>query len=115
MSAPLLIEHFLDTAAYSINHIEIHHSPAQTFIAEMRLRFFVLQSIFQSARNKCACIGIIQIAWIFYKIDALLKRVVLMGNTVVECLTNGVVVILLHRVWEKRTSWHLTQRQVLYL
>ena len=59
MSAPLLIEHFLDTTAYSINHVEIYHSPTQTFIAEMRLRLFVPQNILQSARNECASIGII--------------------------------------------------------
>ena len=59
MSAPLLIEHFLDTTAYSINHVEIYHSPTQTFIAKMRLRLFVPQNILQSARNECASIGII--------------------------------------------------------
>ena len=69
MSAPLLIEHFLDTTAYSINHVEIYHSPTQTFIAKMRLRFFVPQSILQSARNECASIGIIQVAWILYKVN----------------------------------------------
>ena len=69
MSAPLLIEHFLDTTAYSINHVEIYHSPTQTFIAKMRLRFFVPQNILQSARNECASIGIIQVAWILYKIN----------------------------------------------
>ena len=76
MSAPLLIEHFLDTTAYGINHVKVNHSPTKTFIAEMRLRLFGSQSIFQSARNECSSIGIMQIAWIFYKIDTLLKSVV---------------------------------------
>lgn len=69
MSAPLLIEHFLDTTAYGINHIEVNHSPTQTFIVKMRLRLFVPQSILQSARNECASIGIIQVAWILYKVN----------------------------------------------
>lgn len=69
MSALLLIEHFLDTTAYSINHVEIYHSPTKTFIAKMRLRLFVLQNILQSARNECASIGIIQVAWILYKVN----------------------------------------------
>ena len=43
MSAPLLAEHLLNTTTYGVNHIEINHSPTQAFIAEMRLRFFVLQ------------------------------------------------------------------------
>ena len=115
MSAPLLIEHFLDTTTYCINHVEINHSPTQTLITEMRLRFFVLQNFLQSARDECASVGVIQITRIFNKVDTLLKSVVLMGNSVVECLTNGVIVILLHRVGEKRTSRHLTQCQILYL
>lgn len=70
MSAPLLIEHFLDTTAYGINHIEVsNHSPTKTFIAKMRLRLFVPQNILQSARNECASIGIIQVAWILYKVN----------------------------------------------
>ena len=69
MSAPLLIEHFLDTTAYSINHVEIYHSPTQAFITEMRLRLFVPQNILQSSRNECASIGIIQVAWILYKVN----------------------------------------------
>ena len=52
----------------------------------MRLRLFVLQCIFQSARNERASIGIIQVAWIFYKVDALLKSVILMGNTIMKSL-----------------------------
>ena len=115
MSTPLLIEHLLDTTAYGINHVKVNHSPTKTFITKMRLRFFVLQSILQSTGNECSCIGIIQVAWIFYKVDTLLKSIVLMSNTVVECLTNGVIVILLHRVGKKRTSRHLTQCQVFYL
>ena len=51
MSAPLLIEHFLDTTAYGIYHVEIYHSPTQAFITEMRLRLFVPQNILQSSRN----------------------------------------------------------------
>ena len=86
MSAPLLIEHFLDTTAYSINHVEIYHSPTQAFITEMRLRLFVPQNILQSARNECASIGIIQISWILHEIDTLLKSVVLMGNTLCKQL-----------------------------
>lgn len=35
MSAPLLIEHILDTTAYGINHVEIYHGSTQTFIAEV--------------------------------------------------------------------------------
>ena len=46
----------------------------------MRLRLFVPQNILQSARNECASIGIIQISWILYEIDALLESVVLMAN-----------------------------------
>ena len=69
MSAPLLLEHFLDTTAYGINHIEVNHSPTKTFIAKMRLRLFVPQNILQSARNECASIGIIQVAWILYKVN----------------------------------------------
>ena len=115
MSTPLLFEHFLDTTAYGINHVEIYHSPTKTFITEMRLRLFVPQSVLQSARNECASVGIIQVARIFYKVDALLKSVVLMRNTIMKSLTNGVVVILLHRVGEKCTSRHLTQSQILYL
>ena len=69
MSAPLLIEHFLDTTAYGIYHVEIYHSPTQAFITEMRLRLFVPQNILQSARNECASIGIIQVAWILYKVN----------------------------------------------
>ena len=80
MSAPLLIEHFLDTTAYGIYHVEIYHSPTQAFITEMRLRLFVPQNILQSSRNECASIGIIQISWILHEIDALLESVVLMAN-----------------------------------
>ena len=69
MSAPLLIEHFLDTTAYSINHVEIYHSPTQTFIAKMRLRLFVPQNILQSVWNECASIGIILVVWILYKVN----------------------------------------------
>ena len=115
MSAPLLIEHLLDATTYGIDHIEVNHSPTQAFIAEMHLRFFVSQSILQSAWNECASIGVIQITRIFNKVDALLKSIVLMGNTVMQCLTNGIVIILLHRIWEKRSSWHLTQCQILNL
>ena len=81
----------------------------------MCLRFFIPQSILQSARNERASIGIVQVAWIFYKVNALLKSVVLMGYTVMKSLTNGIVVILLHRVGEKCTSKHLTQCEMLYL
>lgn len=81
----------------------------------MRLRLFVPQNILQSARNECASIGIIQISWILHEIDALLKSVVLMANTIMKGLTDGIVVILLHRVGEKRTSRHFTQCQILYL
>ena len=35
MSAPLFIEHFLDTTAYGINHVEVYHGSTQTFIAEV--------------------------------------------------------------------------------
>ena len=69
MSAPLLIEHFLDTTAYSINHVEIYHSPTKAFITKMRLRLFVPQNILQSVWNECASIGIIQVAWILYKVN----------------------------------------------
>ena len=67
----------------------------------MRLRLFVPQNILQSARNECASIGIIQISWILHEIDALLESVVLMANTIMKGLTDGIVVILLHRVGEK--------------
>ena len=50
----------------------------------MRLRFFVSQSILQSARNECASVRVIQITWIFYKVDTLLKRIVLMSNAVMK-------------------------------
>lgn len=76
----------------------------------MRLRLFVPQNILQSARNECASIGIIQISWILHEIDTLLKSVVLMGNTVMKGLTNGVVIILFHRVGEKCTSRYFTGR-----
>ena len=69
MSAPLLIEHFLDTTAYGINHVEIYHSPTKAFFTEMRLRLFVPQNILQSVWNECASIGIIQVAWILYKVN----------------------------------------------
>lgn len=69
MSAPLLIEHFLDTTAYSINHVEIYHSPTKAFITEMRLRLFVPQNILQSVWNECASIGIILVVWILYKVN----------------------------------------------
>ena len=115
MSTPLLIEHFLDTTAYGINHVKIYHSSAKTFIAEMRLRLFVPQSVFQSAWNECASVGIIQVARIPHEVDAMLKRIVLMSNTVMKSLTNGVVIIQLHSVREKRSSWHLTQCQILNL
>ena len=81
----------------------------------MCLRLFVPQNILQSARNECASVGIKQVAWIFYKVDALLKGVVLMGNSIMKSLTNGIVVILLHRVGEKCTSRHFTQCQILNL
>ena len=67
----------------------------------MRLRFFVPQNILQGTRDERASIGIIQISWILHEIDALLKSVVLMGNTIMKSLTDGIVVILLHRVGEK--------------
>lgn len=35
MSAPLLIEHLLDTTAYSIDHVEVYQGSTQTFIAEV--------------------------------------------------------------------------------
>lgn len=69
MSAPLLIEHFLDTTAYSIKHVEIYHSPTKAFITEMRLMLFVPQNILQSVWNECASIGIIQVARILYKVN----------------------------------------------
>ena len=101
MSAPLLIKHLFDTTAYGINHIEVNHSPTQTFIAKMRLRFFIPQSILQGTRDERASIRIIQISWILHEIDALLESVVLMANTIMKGLTDGIVVILLHRVGEK--------------
>ena len=81
----------------------------------MRLRFFVSQSILQSAWNKCASVGIIQVAWILYKVNALLKSVVLMGNTVMKSLTNRIIIILLHRIWKKSTSRHFTKCQIFNL
>ena len=44
MSAPLLIEHFLDTTAYGINHIEVNHSPTQTFVAVLQKYNIYLKS-----------------------------------------------------------------------
>lgn len=35
MSAPLLIEHLLDTTAYCIDHVEVYQGSTQTFIAEV--------------------------------------------------------------------------------
>ena len=85
----------------------------------MRLRLFVPQYILQCAGNECTSIGIIQISWIFHEIDALLKGVVLMSNTIMKCLTNGIVVILLHRVGEKfkvRTDkWGMLQWQLVII
>ena len=101
MSAPLLIKHLFDTTTFGINHIEVNHSPTQTFIAKMRLRFFIPQSILQGTRDERASIRIIQISWILHEIDALLESVVLMANTIMKGLTDGIVVILLHRVGEK--------------
>ena len=57
----------------------------------MRLRLFVPQNILQSTGNECASIGIIQISWILHEVDTLLKSVVLMGNTVMKSLTDGIV------------------------
>lgn len=84
MSAPLLVEHLLDATTYGVNHIEINHSSAKTFIAEMRLRLFVPQSVFQSAWNECASVGIIQVARILHEVDAMLKRIVLMSDAVMK-------------------------------
>ena len=67
----------------------------------MRLRFFIPQSILQGTRDERASIRIIQISWILHEIDALLESVVLMANTIMKGLTDGIVVILLHRVGEK--------------
>lgn len=93
VSAPLLVEHLLDATTYGIYNVKVNHSPAQTFITEMRLRSFVSQCVFQSARNECACIEIIQVARILHEVDALLKFIILMGYAVMKSFTNGVVVI----------------------
>ena len=57
VASPLFIEYFLDAAAYSINHIEMHHCFTEAFISEMTLWSTNSQSLLQSARNETATIG----------------------------------------------------------
>ena len=53
-------EDFLDTTPYSIYHIEVNHSLAETLIAEMTLWPLMFKSLLDSARNKITTIAIIQ-------------------------------------------------------
>ena len=50
MSAPLLIEHLLDTTAYSIDHVEVYQGSTQTFIAEVSSDNF--KSLILNSKNK---------------------------------------------------------------
>lgn len=50
MSAPLLIEHLLDTKAYCIDHVEVYQGSTQTFIAEVSSDNF--KSLILNSKNK---------------------------------------------------------------
>ena len=72
MTTPLLVEHLLDTPTHGVNHIEIYHSTAKAFVAEIALRSFGCQHILQCTRNETTTVGVIKIAGIFNKVDTLL-------------------------------------------
>lgn len=58
-SVALLCVDLLDTTSYCINHIEIDHALAKTIVTIMKLRTFMLQGIFNRARNETATITIV--------------------------------------------------------
>ena len=55
------------------------------------------------------------VAWVLHKVDTLLKRIVLMSDAVMKSLTNSVVIILLHRIREKRSARHFSKCQIFNL
>ncbi len=90
----LLCKHLLDSPAYRINHVEMHHRLAQTGVAEESLRAIGGKCIFQCAWNEGTSVGIIKKSWILNKVDALTQSIVLMGYAIVESLTDSIVIIL---------------------
>ena len=100
-------ENFFDTTSHGIYHIEMNHSLAKTFIAEMPLWAFMIKSLLNSSRNEVPTIAIIQFARTLHKHYALLHRIVLMSYGIMQGLADGIFVILLHGVWEQRPTWQL--------
>ena len=77
MTLHLLIKNRLNTATNRINHVEVHHSLAQTLIAVEFLLFVHLQRIFNRTREERTRIRIIQVIRRFHEINALAKRIIL--------------------------------------
>ena len=114
MTFPLLIEYLADATANDVNHIEIHHRIAKTLIAVVTLWPMRSKSFLHSARDETASVGIIQKSWILHKIDSLLQGIILMCDTVMKHFAHGIVIVLLHHIWEHCAAGHFTHCQVMY-
>ena len=93
----------------------MYHSFTKAFIAVVQLRTLMFKGFFYGARNEGAAITIIKFPGTLHKDNTLLQCVVLMSDGIMQSLTNGIVVILLHCVGKQGSPWQFTHCFIAYL
>ena len=93
----------------------MNHAFAKAFVAIMTLWTFMFQRSLYGTRNERTSITVIQAIFALYKGYTLLHGIVLMCYAVMESLSDGVVIVLLHGVREECASWQFTHSEVAHL
>ena len=96
------IVHLTDAATDRIDHFQPDHSRYQKLIPIVLLRSVVYQNLFDIPRNERALVREYQLVVVFHHVDLTAERIILMGDCIVQSLSDYIRFICVDLFGEQR-------------